>query len=281
MEFGQSESPRYRPVRDKGGGGRVIRERTRLKPAIVSQIANLLQPREEDSQCRQVSMETTLHRQLKQAFAGPKSKFEQRLGRFRIDVVTGRRLIEIQHSSLAAIARKSEELLGQKHRLDVIKPLVIRKRLVKLDRADGTVVEQRWSPYRGSVLDIFDELIYFRRFFPHPKLRVIVPLLDVEEIRFPGHGRRRRWRANDFQVADRSYTTWHGCEVLGRAEDLCRLLPQELPPTWDTEVLAKLSGVPRPAAQRIAYVLRETGAVEEQGKRGNCRLYRSLLGRAG
>lgn len=225
-------------------------------------------------------METTLHRQLKQAFAGPRSKFEQRLGRYRIDVVTGRRLIEIQHSSLAAIARKTEDLLQKKHRLDVIKPLVIRKRLIKLDGPEGVIVDQRWSPYRGSVLDIFEELMAFRRVFPHPKLRVIVPLLDVEEIRFPGHGRRRRWRTNDFQVADRSYTTWHGCEVFGKAADLCRLLPEQLPAVWDTKLLASLAGTSRPIAQRIAYVLRSIGAIDEEGKQGNSRLYRVRSTRA-
>lgn len=218
-------------------------------------------------------METTLHRQLKLAFAGPKSKFEQRLGRYRIDVVTGRRLIEIQHSSLAAIWRKCAELLELQHRLDIIKPLVMRKRLVKLAGPGGAIVDQRWSPYRGSIFDIFEELLYFRRVFPHPRLRLIVPLLDVEEIRFPGHGRRRRWRANDFQVADRSYTTWHGCEVFERAEDLVRILPPELPPVWDTEVLARQAGISRGVAQRVAYVLREIGAVCQQGKRGNARLY--------
>ncbi|MCE2793311.1 MAG: hypothetical protein ACK493_14295 [Planctomycetota bacterium] len=218
-------------------------------------------------------METTLHRQLKLAFAGPKSKFEQRLGRYRIDVVTGRRLIEIQHSSLAAIWRKCAELLERKHRLDIIKPLVVRKRLVKLTGPGGQIVDQRWSPYRGTIFDIFEELLYFRRVFPHPQLRLIVPLLDVEEIRFPGHGRRRRWRQNDFQVADRSYTTWHGCEVFERAEDLLRLLPPELPPVWDTGLLARQAGVSRGVAQRVAYVLREIGAVCQQGKRGNAWLY--------
>jgi hypothetical protein len=221
-------------------------------------------------------METTLHRQLKLAFAGPKSKFEQRLGRYRIDVVTGRRLIEIQHSSLAAIWRKCADLLELKHRLDIIKPLVMRKRLVKLTGPEGEIIDQRWSPYRGSIFDIFDELLYFRRVFPHPRLRLIVPLLDVEEIRYPGHGRRRRWRANDFQVADRSYTTWHGCEVFERAEDLVRLLPGELPPLWDTEMLARQAAVSRGVAQRVAYVLREVGAISQQAKRGNAWVYQQV-----
>jgi hypothetical protein len=218
-------------------------------------------------------METTLHRQLKLAFAGPRSKFEQRLGRFRIDVVTGRRLIEIQHSSLAAIARKCAELLAQEHRLDIIKPLVLRKRLIKLTGIGGEIMDQRWSPSRGSVLDIFEELLYFRRVFPHPKLRLIVPLLDVEEIRYPGHGRRRRWRANDYQVADRSYTAWHGCEMFATASDLLRLLPGDLPTVWDTGTLSREAGVSRGVAQRIAYVLREIGAIQQAGKQGNSRIY--------
>jgi hypothetical protein len=61
---------------------------------------------------------------------------------------------------------------------------------------------------------------------------------------------------------------------LGKSADLCRLLPEELPEVWDTKLLANLAGIKRGVAQRIAYVLRSIGAVEEEGKQGNSRLYR-------
>ncbi|MEZ6112541.1 MAG: hypothetical protein R3C99_16235 [Pirellulaceae bacterium] len=79
-------------------------------------------------------METTLHRQLKLHYAPDVSACEVTLGSYRIDVMGDGELIEIQHGSLAAIRDKVADLLGQ-HRVRVVKPIVIRKRLVKLQRS--------------------------------------------------------------------------------------------------------------------------------------------------
>ena len=42
-------------------------------------------------------------------------------------------------------------------------------------------------------LDLFDDLVHFTRAFPHPRVAIEAPLVEVEELRCPGHG-RRRWR---------------------------------------------------------------------------------------
>ena len=69
-------------------------------------------------------------------------------------------------------------------------------------RKDGPVASRRLSPKRGTLLDLFHELVYFTRAFPHPNLTIEAVLVEIEEWRYPGHGRRRRWRKNDFVVAD-------------------------------------------------------------------------------
>ena len=51
-------------------------------------------------------METSLHRDLKKLYAGDDSQTEVVLGGYRIDAVSGGRLIEIQHGSLSAIRDK-------------------------------------------------------------------------------------------------------------------------------------------------------------------------------
>jgi len=126
-------------------------------------------------------METTLHRQLKEHFCEPGARIEVPLGRYRIDVVNGDRLVEIQRSGLAAIRDKVNKLVCDGYQVDVVKPLVARKRLVKLTCIDGIETSRRWSPLKATMLDVFDELLYFTRVFPHPNLRMLIPLVDVEE----------------------------------------------------------------------------------------------------
>ena len=225
-------------------------------------------------------METTLHRQLKEYFCEPGARIEVKLGRYRIDVVNGDRLVEIQRSGLAAIRDKVNKLVCDGYQVDVVKPLVARKRLVKLTSVDGVVSSRRWSPLKASVLNVFDELLYFTRVFPHPNLRMLVPLIDVEEIRYPGHGRRRRKRRADFEVKDRLMLDIYQTHVFANVTDLQSLLPPDLPKRFDTAELASGLGVSRHQAQRIGYVLRKTGVAKEAGKRGNAILYQLVSQRA-
>ena len=85
-------------------------------------------------------METTLHQQLKEKFREPGSEIEVKVGRYRIDVVNGERLVEIQRSGLASIRDKINVLLKD-FQVDVVKPLIVRKRLIKFDREEGKIVE--------------------------------------------------------------------------------------------------------------------------------------------
>jgi hypothetical protein len=217
-------------------------------------------------------METTLHRQLKERYTTPGSMVEQKLGRFRIDVVQPDRLVEIQVASLTAIRDKIAVLL-KKHHVLVVKPIVVRKHLVKLRRAGGKVASRRLSPKRQTLLDIFDELVHFTRVFPHRRLTLEVPLIEIEEWRYPGHGRRRRWRLNDHQVEDQRLLEVAGVHEFRTAGDLCRLLPPALPRPFHTGHLADGLGVERWIAQRMAYCLRETGAVQSVGKFRGAWLY--------
>lgn len=217
-------------------------------------------------------METTLHRQLKAHYAADGAQVEQRIGRYRIDVLDGDELIEIQLGSLSAIRDKVAALVKQ-HRVRVVKPIVACKHLVKHDREGGHVVSRRRSPKQGTVLDVFEELVHFTRVFPHPKLLLEVVLIEIEEWRHPGHGRRRRWRRNDHVVGDQQLLSVVGSEKFHTAADLCRLLPKRLPRPFHTGHVAKGLSVERWIAQRMAYCLRNTGAIKQVGKERGAWLY--------
>lgn len=217
-------------------------------------------------------METSLHRQLKEIYADGESQLEAPLEDFRIDVVCGGELVEIQHGSLAAIRDKVAKLL-KTHRVLVVKPIVSCKWIVRQDARGGRVLGRRRSPKQGSVLDVFHELVYFTRVFPHANLSLEVPLVEIEEWRYPGHGRRRRWRANDHQVEDQKLLRVHRVHRLRSGNDLLGLLPARLPSPFHTGHIADRCGISRWFAQRIAYCLRKMNLVQEAGKAGNARLY--------
>lgn len=225
-------------------------------------------------------METSLHRQLKSLYSGSESDQEITLGSYRIDVVRDRQLIEIQHGSLAAIRPKIRQLL-RKHEVLVVKPLVVRKTLVTCAEKDGPEISRRLSPKRGNLFSLFDELVYFVRVFPHRRLTLETPLVEIEEWRYPGHGRRRRWRQNDFQVADQRLVRLHETRCFRTAEDLLALIPTDLPQPFHTGQLAKSLGIQRWVAQRMTYCLRHMQALREAGKAGNARLYASRTRGAG
>jgi hypothetical protein len=220
-------------------------------------------------------METSLHRELKLLYAGADAQSEVRLGRYRIDAIADGELIEVQHGSLGAIRDKIRSLL-KSHPVRIVKPIVARKTLVHRRRAGGRIVRRRLSPKQGRLLDLFDELIHFTRVFPHPRLTLEVLLVEIEEHRYPGHGRRRRWRANDFQVEDQRLIEIQSQHTVATVADLAALIACSLDEPFDTAALAAGMSIPRWSAQRIAYCLRNVGAIEECGKRGNSRQYRWL-----
>jgi len=217
-------------------------------------------------------METSLHHELKLLYADSPEDVEVRLGSFRIDAMAGKELIEIQHGGLSTIRDKVQRLL-KAHRVRVVKPIVFRKTLVKRKSRRGKVIERRLSPKRGRLIDLFDDLVHFTRVFPHPRLTLEVILVEVEEWRFPGHGRRRRWRQRDFQIEDQKLVRIESQHVFRRAKDLAKIVPANVPMPFDTRDLAQSLEIKRWEAQKLAYCLRHTGAADQVGKRGNALLY--------
>ena len=217
-------------------------------------------------------METSSHRELKLLYADRHARVEVPVAGYRIDALDGDWLVEIQHGSLAAIRDKVRKLLT-KHQVLVVKPLIARKTLVRRRKKGGAVASRRVSPKRAGLLNLFDELVYFTRVFPHPRLAIHVVLVEVEEWRYPGHGRRRRWRENDFIVEDQKLLAVGESVRIATTADLWRMMPPSLPRPFHTGHLAESLGFQRWIAQRIAYCLRKTGTVREVGKQGNARMY--------
>ena len=213
-------------------------------------------------------VETSLHRQLKARYGPDRGgRSEVVIGGFRIDAVDPEgTLIEVQSAALGPLRGKLGHLLPG-HRIRVIKPVVVARRIVRRARADGPDLSARSSPKRGDTVEVFDDLVGLASLFPHPNLHIDVLAVAIEEVRI---SRRRR---PGYAVVDRRLREVLGTTTLHAAGDLWALLPVELPEPFTTRSLADRLDRPESFAQRVAYCLRLAGAVDVLGKRGNRLIY--------
>jgi hypothetical protein len=184
------------------------------------------------------------------------------------------RVIEIQTRSLGKLKRKLAALLDR-YEVQVVHPIATERVVVRED-AQGSVLGRRRSPKRGSLLDLFSELVGLGALVRHPRLSVLVLLVREEEVRVDdGRGSRRR---RFWSVRDRRLLDVLGSVALRTPSDYAALLPPALPEPFDTAELADALGQPRFLARQMAYCLRQAGAIEEIGRRVNARVYRRVAG---
>ena len=213
-------------------------------------------------------MEWSLHRALKERHAEALGgRCEVVVGSFRIDAqAADGSLVEIQSSPLSQIRSKLTCLLDD-HAITVVKPVVLTRRVVRVDRRSGQQLSVRRSPWRGTLVDIFDELVGIARVLSHPNLRLEIVGVDIDEIR---SDRRRR---PGYTVLDRTLSDVLESRRVDQPDDLWSLLPGDLESPFTTRDIAQMLGESESFAQRVAYCLRHAGASRVLGKTGNRLIY--------
>jgi len=102
--------------------------------------------------------ERSLHSAVKGWIAEPGDRFEVEVDGFVVDIVRGDLLIEVQTRNFSAIRGKLDALV-KKHKVRLVYPIAMRKRIVQVDGASGKPTRRRRSPKRGKLIDVFDELV--------------------------------------------------------------------------------------------------------------------------
>lgn len=215
--------------------------------------------------------EKSLHAALKTYLAQEGDELECKLGRYVIDIRRGDVLIEIQTRNFGKIRRKLENLVEQ-YSVRLVYPVAATKWIVKIeDMESGDAVSRRKSPKRGTLFDVFRELVYLPHLIAHPNFSLEVLLLEQEEIRVndgQGSWRRKGWSLHDHRLL--GVLAHHQFSALG---DFSALLPQTLPEAFTTKDLRKALKISPPIAGKTAYVLREMGVINQIGKQGNAYVY--------
>lgn len=214
--------------------------------------------------------EQTLHEQLKEIYARETGTMESTLGDYRVDVVRGDLLIEIQTRSFSSIRDKLRDL-AQDKRVRLVHPIAYQKWIIRLDKNEKQV-SRRKSPRRGRIEDIFYELVYMPTLLMNPNFELEIALVDMEEYWIDdgkGSWRRRRWSIHDKQMLELRER-----HLFKSPQDFERLIPETLPDEFTSRMLSKETGLNTRLAQKMLYCFTKMNIVERNGKKGRAYLYR-------
>ena len=217
--------------------------------------------------------EKPLHAALKAWYAEPDDRFEVSIEGFVIDIVRGDLLIEVQTRNFASLKPKLIRLTAQ-HPVRLVYPVAKEKWIVKLSKDDQTQSTRRKSPKRGTFEQVFDELIRLPKLVPIPNFGIEVLLIQEEEVR--RHDRSRGWRRRGWVTHERRLLGVLDRRLFESPADFRALIPPTLAQPFTASDLAAAIAKPRRLAGKMAYCLREMGAISVAGKRGRAYLYSTV-----
>lgn len=215
-------------------------------------------------------MSTELHLALQRHYAGDTGLVEAELAGYRADVLRDGVVYEVQTGSFSAIRKKLTDL-SQTRRVVLVFPVPARKFIVRLDPESGEELSSRRSPKRGSVLEVFEELLYVADLLQHQNLSLHVVMTVERELR--RHDGKGPWHRKGVSLAGRELMAIVAVHRFDQPRDFLRLLPPELPQRFTVADLQQATDTKYWMAGRMAYGLRQLGAIEHVGKKGNAFLY--------
>ncbi len=214
--------------------------------------------------------EGALHAQLKNWYQRPGDRIERVVDGFVVDLVRGDLLVEIQTGSFAPLRRKLE-LLTRQHRVRLVAPLPLVRRIIRLSD-EGELLSARRSPRRGRAEDIFNRLVSIPSLLRRPHFELELLLTHQDELRVYRPG--KAFRRHGWVVAGRRLVSVEHRIRITSPDDAARLLPPGLPELFDTAQLAEAAAIERRLAQQMTYCLRALGVLQTTGKRGNAIVHR-------
>lgn len=214
--------------------------------------------------------EMSLHAALKTWYMQPGDEFEMRIDGYVVDIVRADLLIEIQTRNFSALKQKLSNLTTN-HPVRLVHPIPREKWIQRVGTNSRKQISRRKSPKRGSVEHIFSELVSIPQLAANPNFSIEVLLTQEEEIwKNDGKG---SWRRKRWSIFDRRLLNVLECVILASISDYQNLLPSSLPREFTTADLKEALGMNYRLAGKMAYCLREMGAIKQTGKQGNAFLY--------
>ena len=222
--------------------------------------------------------ETSLHRSIKRWYVLPGDVLEAAIDGYVVDIARGGQLIEIQTGSFSSVAGKLRDLV-QRHPVLLVYPIAKEKWIVKVPERGGPPLSRRRSPKKGTVVDLFDELVSLPDLVREANFSLEVILTREEETRCPdGKG---SWRRRGVSILDRRLIGIVESVRYNDLKDFLWFLPDDLPQPFTNRDLAEAAAISIPKARKVTYCLRRMRAIRQIGKRGRELLFELILRASG
>jgi len=215
-------------------------------------------------------MPSALHVALQRFYAGDEGLVEVEMDGFYADAIRDGVIYEIQTGSFTAIRDKLHRLADE-HPVVLVHPIERYKWIAKFDGETGEETSYRRSPKRAQLWEVFDELVYATRLLSRENITLeLIVVAACENWLDDGNG---SWRRKGQSIIGHELLAILERHRFEQPADLARLLPEGLPEQFTTNDIREAGRVRQRLAGRIAYTLREVGAIEYVGKDGRAYLY--------
>ena len=207
--------------------------------------------------------EKRFHRIFKRFVCEDAECYEVKVGKYVADVLCDGHITEIQTKRFSSLTKKLEYYLeNTDYTVSVVKPLIVKKRIIRADRVTGEVRRDRLSPKKEGYAEALHELYGIRELLANKRLRVHLVFVEAEEYRY---SERVRFRKSGAYENDLFPVRMTDEVVLCGADDYARFLPD---PLKDGEFCAKdysaLTGIRGRAAYSALGVLCSLGFLEKE-----------------
>lgn len=210
--------------------------------------------------------EMSLHATLKEFFYEPGDIVEGKVGNYVIDVIQDNRLVEIQTGNFSGIRDKLTDLLHE-HSVHLVYPVPVERYIVKVAPETGELLGRRKSPKKGTVYDVFSELVHIPTVLQEENFSLEVVMVVEEQLRcFDGKG---SWRRRGVSIIDRRLVKVVERVKFGEPSDFVNLIPDKLSDPFSNKELAQAAKMPVTQARRMTYTLRKAKLLKITDKRGN------------
>ncbi|MBN2043498.1 MAG: hypothetical protein JW757_00655 [Anaerolineales bacterium] len=208
--------------------------------------------------------ENSLHAEIIAHLAQPGDILEAEINRYRIDILHGDQIIEVQTRGLGKL-RKKVAALTDTYQVSIIYPIYRDKFIHKIDD-QGKTISRRRSPKKGQLVDVFNELVNAPDLISHQNVSLSVMMIEGEEYwQDDGQG---SWRRKNWSIVDRRLLAILHLYHFSQPINLLEILPDALPPQFTNNQLAKILRITPRLAGKITYTLRKADLIRITGKEG-------------